>query len=180
MNISEMKNYKIYISKSKQSDFNQLLKLKSDLSKFKNIEVLEFQGGTYNTDLLLSADLVIFIPPKNSILDQVIKGYQIEVGRGQYEEFVNLKNNKLIPCELYYNNQFYTIEDCDTYIEGDQTWQEWGVLFIELESNTTDLEKVLDGYFEIDNFYSNNIKSFNNLKSSNNLKKLLIKEYGRN
>lgn len=171
MNILEMKKYKIYISKSKQSDFNQLLKLKSDLSKFKNIEVLEFQGGTYNTDLLLSADLVIFIPPKNSILDdQVINRYQIEVGRGQYEEFVNasLRNSKSIPCELYYDNQFYTIEDWDEYSEWDQTWQEWGVLFTNdyVDGCGLCLGDILD--FCLD--YSNNIEPFDNLKSSNNLK----------
>lgn len=174
-----MKNYKIYISKSKQSDFNQLLKLKSDLSKFKNIEVLEFQGGTYNTDLLLSADLVIFIPPKNSKLEPFESFYQIEVGRGQYEEFLNtnLKNSKSIPCELYYNNEFFTIDDCTEYSEGDQTWQEWGVLYCEhIDKHGSCLEDILD--FCLD--YFNNIELFDNLKPFNKLKKLLIKKYGRN
>lgn len=169
-----MKKYKIYISKSKQSDFNQLLKLKSDLFKFKNIEVLEFQGGTYNTDLLLSADLVIFIPPKNSeLISHNDTWCEIEVGKGQYEEFLNahLRNFKSIPCELYYNNEFHTIDNCDEYSEGDQNWQEWGLLYTEETSSTNDLQEVLESNFD------NNFNSLNNtVKLSNNinLKKLLI------
>lgn len=166
-----MKKFRIYISKSKQSDFNELLKLKSDLSKFKNIEILEFQGGNYTPDLLLSADLVIFIPPKDPVLKEHLIGYAyLDVGKGQYKEFENTSFKNSIPCVLYIDDHFYVIEDADdaAYLE-DQTWQKWGILIIATNKYYQNLKDLLsEGFTEFEESVE---------ISSNQLKKLLI-NYG--
>lgn len=159
-----MKKFRIYISKSKQSDFNELLKLKSDLSKFKNIEVLEFQGGNYTPDLLLNADLMILIPPKDSIFKSSFDYFYLVVGKGQFEEFSNYN----MPCFLYHSEKFYEIEDYSDDLE-EQTWQKWGDLII---SNDTIYENLKD-------FLNNYVIGLTEFEKSieilpNQLKKLLI------
>jgi hypothetical protein len=123
----------------------------------------------------LSADLVIFIPPKESDLkDQPYEGYQIEVGKGQYEEFINASILHKIDCELYIENSLFSIVDCDTFLELEQTWQNWGMLFTEsyIDGIGPCIKDTIELYFP--ELRYNHTKTISNL-ISNNLKKLLIK-----
>lgn len=79
-----MEPIKIYLSKSKSGNIDDILKIKKVLSNYENIEVLEFEGGEYNTDKLKEADIVLIIPPT------LPKPYTdtFTIGKGQYSEAV--------------------------------------------------------------------------------------------
>lgn len=70
---------KVYISKSKAGNPDDLMKVRHLLSQY-DCEVTEFMGGDYNTKLLDAADIVILIPPDIS---------KTNMGRGQYDEVNN-------------------------------------------------------------------------------------------
>lgn len=123
---------RVYISKSKQSDFDELLKLKSELSNYSNVEIVEFQGGTYSNTLLKSCDIVIFIPPKDSILDDE---WKINVGRGQIDEF---KSSEHIDAILYLEGTFYNIIGDVLHPAYLSTFQNFG--YLEIEDDPIDLE----------------------------------------
>lgn len=82
------KPLRIYLSKSKMGSMDTLMKVRDVLSYYENIQVIEFQGGEYNTDLLLSADLVIIIPP------ELPKPYTNTntIGKGQHVECIAYRN----------------------------------------------------------------------------------------
>lgn len=71
-----MEKVKIYISKSKVGNPDDLMQVRHHLSKL-DVEILEYTGGSYTPKLLLSADILIVVPPS---LDNGI------VGKGQYTE----------------------------------------------------------------------------------------------
>lgn len=74
---------KIYLSKSKAGDLARVAEIREFLQTL-DIELLEFAGGTYNTDLLLTADYLLVDSPLKKEKHGDIGGYWI--GKGQYEE----------------------------------------------------------------------------------------------
>lgn len=68
---------KVYFSKSKSGNFDDIVKVRNILSKY-NIEVIEFMGGTYSSIPLLQSDILLVLPPS---IDKV--------GRGQFDQ-INL------------------------------------------------------------------------------------------
>ena len=71
-----MKRLKIYISKSKIGNPDDLMQVRRHLSKL-DVEILEYTGGEYSPKLLKSADILIVVLPR---LDSGI------VGKVQYTE----------------------------------------------------------------------------------------------
>ena len=92
-----MKRTKIYISKSKVGNPDDLMQVRRHLSKL-DVDILEFTGGEYSPKLLKSADILIVVPPK---LDSGI------VGKGQYTEVETFdlkpRGGKDVPIYLVYN-----------------------------------------------------------------------------
>lgn len=76
---------KIYLSKSKAGDLGYVARVRDVLHKL-DVEVLEFAGGTYNTDALLKSDILLVVPPCVKELITVDENEAYWVGKGQYEE----------------------------------------------------------------------------------------------
>lgn len=81
---------KIYLSKSKAGDLSHVAKIREFLQTL-DIELLEFAGGTYNTDLLLTANYLLVDSPLKKEKHCETSGYW--VGKGQYEEIKAFQNN---------------------------------------------------------------------------------------
>ena len=75
---------RIYFSKSRAGNFDDILKVKNYLSQY-DCEIIEFTGGIYTPEKLDSADLLLILPPE---LDR----FEF-VGRGQFEEFGRALND---------------------------------------------------------------------------------------
>ena len=83
---------KVYLAKSNKANPNTVSKVRQTLSKF-NIQVVEFTGGTYSNDLLLSCDELIVIPDISECYDD---GYywNCSIGKGLYEQIDAFKAKK--------------------------------------------------------------------------------------
>lgn len=66
-----------------------LMKVRSLLAQY-NVEVIEFVGGEYTTDILDSADIVLILPPE---LPKPFN-YHYTIGKGQYCEIKRGLHNK--------------------------------------------------------------------------------------
>lgn len=71
----KLEKVKLYISKSKSGNFDELVRIKNYLSNY-DIEVCEFIGGKYTFDILDSCNQLLIVPPNEDGL----------VGKGQYVE----------------------------------------------------------------------------------------------
>lgn len=108
---------KVYISKSNNGKTSDLEKVRGVLETFGGVEVLEYKGGSYSTKTLLSADLLLIIPPKWD------EDGNANVGKGQYIElntWCDYMKNKAILCQIADN----TVYACtiDTYGFIDNNW----------------------------------------------------------
>jgi hypothetical protein len=116
---------KVYLSKSKSGNFDELVKLKSRLELL-DIEVLEFVGGTYNTDKLLEADILLVLPP---IIDNGDTGNWAVVGKGQFEEIeiftLNKLNNALLVTSLEDIDDVITVEEISGVDEITGKYKNW-------------------------------------------------------
>lgn len=106
---NQSKKLRVYLSKSKQGTMDSLMKARELLSKY-NIELIEFVGGEYTSETLLSCDIVLVLPysfPKSY-------HYDFWVGKGQYSE-IELAIGRNIP--VYYSiclgDELYVSNDID-------------------------------------------------------------------
>jgi len=118
--------FKVYISKSKRGNIDDLMLLRKMLSKYE-VEILEFTGGEYTPSKLDDADALILIPP-NSDTDTY--------GKGQYEEARRFLENNIVEDFFIFDaelKEFCIISDQDNYknhfyqIEGNWT-TDWGTI----------------------------------------------------
>lgn len=72
-----MSSPKVYLSKSKAGDRFELEVVKKELKEY-DVEVVEFQGGTYNTELLDNSNYLLVLTPDE----------ELNIGRGQAEEIL--------------------------------------------------------------------------------------------
>ena len=77
-----MKIPKIYISKSNACHLDDLIAVRTFLSDY-NCEILEYNGGKYDPDLILTADLIVVVPHREQ---EGAKENTFFVGKGQYSE----------------------------------------------------------------------------------------------
>ena len=108
----------IYISKSKESSFDQVIKLKTELSKY-NVKLIDFQGGLYTFDQILSSDIVIVVPPNNFSLTNNI------IGKGQYEEISKVFDSKKVL--VYYVGYLHPLRSISKILES-YDYKSWGRL----------------------------------------------------
>jgi GTP:adenosylcobinamide-phosphate guanylyltransferase len=71
---------KIYLAKSNNANPNILYKVRSILSKF-NVEVVEYSGGSYSHDLLLSCDELIVIPDISKTYNEMFSQLETSIHR---------------------------------------------------------------------------------------------------
>lgn len=82
-----LKKPRVYLSKSKQVDLDTLLLTRKLLSAY-NIELVEFSGGEYTSDLLESCDILLVLPTEKP----KAFNYSFNVGKGQYLELETAYN----------------------------------------------------------------------------------------
>jgi len=77
---------RIYLAKSNTSNPNLVAKVRTILSKY-NVEIVEYCGGTYSHDLLLSCDELIVIPDlSKSWSEEYCSEFLIPIGKGLYDQ----------------------------------------------------------------------------------------------
>lgn len=132
---------KVYISKSKAGNPDDLMKVRYLLSKY-DCEVTEFMGGEYTPTNLDASNLVIVIPPNTK---------EQFVGRGQYDEIRrSLNKRKPVICVIGREEgppDAILIEWCKEYEASDANWQnKYGLIFTRGNDEIFSLEKWLEIY----------------------------------
>lgn len=85
-----LKKPRVYLSKSKLVDLDKLLLTRKLLSAY-NIELVEFSGGEYTTDLLESCDILLVLPTEKPRAFN----HHFNVGKGQYTELETAYNHNI-------------------------------------------------------------------------------------
>lgn len=132
----------IYLSKSRAGNFDDIIKVKNYLNNYDCI-VTEFTGGIYSDEKLWKADHLVILPP-------ILEKYEY-VGRGQYEEFIKITEDR---SKEYYpfiitsfddkNVPFGTFSNKIEIINNNWT-TDYGKFF---NIDTDDIESLAD-YFEL-------------------------------
>lgn len=162
---------KVYISKSKNSNYDDLLKLRSELKKFKDIEIIEYTGGAYSTKPLEDCDYCIVVPPNTAVYPTKLGGCDYclsPVGKGQYSEFEVIDHLGIDSC-LFYKNTFYEYFNM-WEIDNAKDFNIWAKLYFDSCSKLT-----LEDFFGIN---SGIIKEVNNTSENIQNKKLLLLNNG--
>lgn len=93
-----MRKLKVFLSKSKNGDYDLGLKTKDLLLKA-GMEVVEYTGGTYSPDLMLSCDVLVMVP---ALLQQ--PNDTDYVGKGQFTELITWGKGKNRSSSIIVNN----------------------------------------------------------------------------
>ncbi len=121
-----MKRTKIYISKSKVGNPDDLMQVRRHISKL-DVEILEYTGGSYTPDLLLSANILIVVPPS---LDSGI------VGKGQYTEVEAFdEDSNALPIYLVCNANSKDIRIANIEDYGETGKDDWKSNYGNLQTN---------------------------------------------
>jgi len=80
---------KIYLSKSNNCDYDQLLRTRSIIKNKFGCELVEYVGGEYSPEPMYECDILFVLPPK-------IEGRDFYTGKGQYDtiNYWRKKNGK--------------------------------------------------------------------------------------
>jgi hypothetical protein len=142
---------KVYLAKSNKANPDLVSKVRQAMSKF-NVQIVEFAGGTYSNDLLLSCSELIIIPDISECYDD---GYywNCSIGKGLYEQIDAFKAKKntsgffVITADddegvggYYYDNGVngrYSsggeLEECDISIENEDDYVKYAYISIDTE-----------------------------------------------
>lgn len=159
---------KMYLSKSKMGSMNTLMQVRDVLSQYSNLEVLEFSGGVYTTELLDQADILLIIPPELS------KPFadNFNIGKGQYTELKRFE----LPIKSKHNI-FHLISLCSDQLnvvhqfDIDLLEIDWKTNYATIDYNLNDLKNFEEFGYELGKKpskldISNNIKNISNLNKS--------------
>jgi hypothetical protein len=124
---------KVYLSKSNDCDYDELLDVRSKLTKA-GYKILEHTGGTYNPNLIKEAAFVILLIPPGSFNESSMS---FTVGKGQYSEC-----NHSIPVYASNRNGISLIREGK--VIDSTNWKKFGELFITDTSYTWDKIKKAD------------------------------------
>jgi hypothetical protein len=124
---------KVYLSKSKQADPDIITSVKKALKEeIVNLEILEYKGGYYNSNLKFNAELVICIPP-SPVSSTTNK---IHVGRGNYSEVTECLDKGISVAIIAYKKgddlldwkNLMVVPQPDFELSGEENWQiNWGI-----------------------------------------------------
>ena len=96
---------------------DSLMQVREFLKNY-NVEIVEFDGGEYNTDKLLSSDIVLILP---HTLPKAFN-YDFYLGKGQYTEYSlikKLKNKRLYFVICLGDELYVSTFDDDDIVEND-------------------------------------------------------------
>lgn len=126
---------KIYLSTSRAANEEYAKKHKTFVNSINGVEIVEWKsnGKPYTSDLLMSCDCLIIIPPTAG---------NFNIGKGQYNEIIQfLKKGNVF---MVYEGEYYPITGLKE-VTDDQNWQDnFGRVDVSLESLTkSELEELL-------------------------------------
>lgn len=82
---------RVYLAKSNKANPNLVSAVRQTLAKF-DVQVVEFTGGAYSHELLLSCDELYVIPDLSGAKqDDYINYWSVPIGRGLYEQIQAFK-----------------------------------------------------------------------------------------
>lgn len=115
---------KVYISKSKMGNPDLLMNLRHLLTyQFEQeIEIKEYFGGVYNSNIIDGSDCLIVCPPYCSIIGQYI------IGKGQWSEIRNAQE-KDIPVSIFDGDASFNFLHKLTVID-ETNWNAYAILNI--------------------------------------------------
>lgn len=161
--LENQQKLKIYLSKSGTGSLDILMKVRSILATFANIEVLEFEGGTYNPNLLNSADYVLVIP---QTLPEPFKD-TFYLSKGQYTESDSTPDWNKIIYSVIVGDSIYVVNKYDI-IEEEIFEKDWKKQYALISFDTLVIIDIKE-YLDLE-LISNNTNS----KSESSNKKLLL------
>lgn len=121
---------KVYLSKSKSGSFDDIVKTREYCRQL-GFDLLEFEGGEYNTKKLDSCDYLLVLPPS-------LEG-PITIGKGQYTELKRFLSNKD-------NNNLFIISDLsnklyiDELISSNLIGIDWKTQYVQLITNNVQID----------------------------------------
>lgn len=77
---------RVYLAKSNKANPNLVSAVRQTLTKF-DVQIVEFTGGSYSNDLLLSCDELYVIPDLSEAEnDEYGKSWSVSIGKGLYQQ----------------------------------------------------------------------------------------------
>lgn len=105
---------RVYLAKSNRANPNLVSEVRQTLSKF-DIQVVEYTGGNYSNESLLSCDELIIVPDLSTCEHDYDNYFTtIKIGKGLYEQISVFKNAGKFP--ITYIIDYDTMSDCDDSI----------------------------------------------------------------
>ena len=132
-----MEKKRVFLAFSNAADQEDLIYIKSLLKKY-DVEIVQFENGNYDKNLMLSCDYIFLVVPR-----QKTDGRHIFVGRGQYDqiEYLDLRQCLVNTTFLFYNNfkesQILSIVKYDIYDSKDYKLK-YGRLTYDIEAKEND------------------------------------------
>jgi hypothetical protein len=136
MELNQMIN--IYISKSNEASIDDLLHVRTAIKKYPEFNILEHNGGVYDTKLVKKASIIIVIPNLQATNPMV-------VGKGVYSEAFTFEADYRA---VYVGDGFVRTLLGGT-VDDSTNWKKYGTLKINDQANT--LEKTLQAILKSNN-----------------------------
>lgn len=163
--MSNTNKLKIYLSKSKAGSIEVIQQVKKILSQYENIQILEFEGGEYNTNKLEEADIVLIIPPK---LPEPFKN-KFTIGKGQDIELsyaIEVMNHRNIYHLISFSDELYVVHSSICFND---------IINIDWQSRYCEISYDLKNIHELSVVYNKNCEEDKLLVKSQNTSKSFTK-----
>jgi hypothetical protein len=119
----------VYISKSNEASMDDLLHVRTAIKKYPEFNILEHNGGAYNTELVKKASIIIVIP-------NLKEGHvPMTVGKGVYSEALTIEADLRV---VYVGNDFVR-KITGGVIDDSTNWKKYGNLKISDHANSLEL-----------------------------------------
>ena len=136
MELNQMIN--IYISKSNEASIDDLLHVRTAIKKYPEFNILEHNGGVYDTELVKKASIIIVIPNLKANIPMV-------VGKGVYSEAMTVEADYIF---AYVGNDFVR-KIVDGIIDDSTNWKKYG--HFKISDYAVTLEKTLSAILKSKN-----------------------------
>lgn len=128
----------VYISKSNEASMDDLLQVRTTIKKYPEFNILEHNGGVYDTKLVKKASMIVVIPNLKATVPLV-------VGKGVYSEAFTFEADYRV---VYVGDDFVRALLGGT-VDDSTNWKKYGTLKISDGANT--LEQTLQAILKSNN-----------------------------
>ena len=128
----------VYISKSNEASMDDLLLVRTTIKKYPEFNILEHNGGVYNTELVKKASIIIVIPNLKATVPLV-------VGKGVYSEAMTVEADYTV---VYVGDDFVR-KIVGGVIDDSTNWKKYGTL--KISDYAVTLEKTLQAILKSKN-----------------------------